>query len=101
MTFRKLLDLLKLIEASELPGAVAAVQDVQQLLAEPKWSDLVWLAELGDAVVVALDEGADVTRTQWDDVQVQKIANVRPKIKAARIAIVDLFDALKEEFGGG
>ena len=101
MSFRELLDLLKLIEASELPGAVAAVQDVQQLLAEPKWSDLVWLAKLGDAVVVALDEGADVTRTKVDDEVVAKIANIRPKIKAVRIAVVDLIDALKEEFGGG
>jgi len=96
---RDLMDLWHLIETSEIPEAVAALQDVQELLQKPEPGHLGWWVALGDAATLAAEEAVDVTKTPADDEIVAKIAAIRPHIKNVRIAIEDLYDAVVEQFG--
>ena len=99
MNLRDLLDLWALVETSEIPEALAAIQDVRELLESPQYGHVGWWATLADAVLVAADEAVDVTKTDVDDELVAKIAAVRPKVRDVRVAVVALLDELAVQFG--
>ena len=73
---------------SEVPEAVEAVKDVYLAFGKPFTFDGQWFVNLGDAVTVALAEGADVSKTDEDDKAIAKWEAAWPDLRSA---IVKMF----------
>lgn len=87
----KLLDFLRRISISEVPGAIAAIDALRLLLSAPNWDSEEYRGQLAEAIIKAAREGADVTVTESDDEIIEMLVPVVPFVVEFLPFILDRF----------